>query len=49
MAFLSSVLHQATPLLQVRLADGVCYNGSVEDVDVKSDLATVRMLAGTDL
>ena len=46
---LSAVIHQATPILQVRLADGVCYNGSVEDVDVKSDLATVSMLAGTEL
>ena len=30
---------------QVRLQDGRVYQGVVEDVDVKSDLATVRISA----
>ena len=33
------------PNPQVRLQDGRVYQGVVEDVDVKSDLATVRISA----
>lgn len=29
---------------QIRLADGTVYPGIVEDVDVKSDLATIRIV-----
>lgn len=30
-------------ILQVRLYDGTTYTGVVEDIDVHSDLATVRI------
>lgn len=30
-------------MLQIKLADGTVYPGGVEDVDIKSDLATIRI------
>jgi len=43
------VVNKPRASIRVRLADGETYNGRVEDVDVKSDLATVRISASRPL
>lgn len=43
------VVSRPSSVVQVKLYDGSIYNGIVEDVDMKSDLATVRIKANRKL